>query len=148
MNKADLDNIVDEVLRRLFRNDSELLREGLEWAISHRLAVYFESFFNGWNVDCEYTKMGHNYLTKHDSNGNYKRPDIVIHKRGLTSKEMNLLVLEVKYKNNDGFDFDKLMDFTSEPNSKRLFQYEYGLAISFHPDLRLNWFRNGQEITT
>ena len=93
-------------------------------------------------------KWGHNYLTKNDSNGNYKRPDIVIHKRGLTPKEMNLLVIEVKYKNNDGFDFDKLMDFTSEPNGQRLFQYEYGLAISFHPDLRLNWFKNGQEITT
>ena len=120
-----------KLLGRLYRNDAELLREGLEWAISHRLAVYLESFFNGWNVDCEYTKMGHEFKTKYDSNGNYKRPDIVIHKRGLTSKENNLLVIEVKFRNNDGFDFDKLVEFTSNPMVSRIFQYQYGLAISF-----------------
>lgn len=148
MNKEDLDIILDEVIRRLLRNDSELLREGLEWAISHRLAVYLESFFNGWNVDCEYTKMGHNFKTKHDSNGNYKRPDIIIHKRGLTSKEMNPLVIEIKFKNNDGFDCDKVIEFTSEPYGDRIFQYQYGLVISFHPELQINWFENGHEITS
>jgi hypothetical protein len=147
MNKEDLEIILDEVIRKLYRNDAELLREGLEWAISHRLAVYLESFFNGWNVDCEYTKMGHEFKTKHDSNGNYKRPDIVIHKRGLTSKEKNLLVIEVKFKNNDEFDFNKLMEFTSVPSGARIFQYQYGLAISFQPGLQLNWFENGHEIT-
>jgi hypothetical protein len=147
MNKEDLDIILQEVIRSLYRNDMELLREGLEWAISHRLAVYLESFFNGWNVDCEYTKMGHKFETKHDSNGNYKRPDIVIHKRGLTSKEKNLLVIEVKFRNNDEFDFAKLVEFTSEPYGTRIFQYQYGLAISFQPELQLNWFENGHEIT-
>jgi len=147
MNKEDLDIILDKVIRRLYRYDAELLREGLEWAISHRLAVYLESFFNGWNVDCEYTKMGHEFKTKHDSNGNYKRPDIVIHKRELTSKEKNLLVIEVKFRNNDGFDFAKLIEFTSEPRGARIFQYQFGLAISFQPELQLNWFENGHEIT-
>jgi hypothetical protein len=147
MNKKDLDIILDKVIRTLYQNDAELLREGLEWAISHRLSVHLESFFNGWNVDCEYTKMGHEFETKHDSNGNYKRPDIVIHKRGLTSKEKNLLVIEVKFRNNDGFDFNKLVEFTSEPSGTRIFQYRYGLAISFQPKLQLNWFENGHEIT-
>ena len=91
--------------------------------------------------------MGHEFKTKHDSNGNYKRPDIVIHKRGLTSKEKNLLVIEVKFRNNAGFDFDKLVEFTSEPYDARIFQYQYGLAISFQPELQLNWFENGHEIT-
>jgi len=148
MTKKDLDIIFDEVVRNLYRNDAELLREGLEWAISHRLAVYLESFFAGWNVDCEYTKMGHDFRTKHDSNGKYKRPDIVIHKRGLTAIKQNLLVIEVKFKNNDGFDFDKLVEFTSGPHGDRRFQYQYGLAISFQPALQLNWFKNGQEITS
>jgi len=147
MNKEHLDIILDEIISRLYRNDAELLREGLEWAISHKLAVYLESFFNGWSVDCEYTKMGHEFETKHDSNGNYKRPDIVIHKRGLTSKEKNLLVIEVKFRNNDGFDFAKLMEFTSGPYGARILQYQYGLAISFHPEFQLNWFENGHEIT-
>lgn len=148
MSKEDLENIMREVLNRLYRNDSELLlRKGLEWAISHRLAVYLEPYFDGWNIDCEYTKMGHKYKTKHDSNGKYKRPDIVIHKRGLTSKEKNLLVIEVKYKNNDGYDFDKLEDFTSPPRGKRQFQYQFGLAISFNPNEKLDWFQDGRNIT-
>lgn len=147
MNKEDLEIILDEAVSKLYRNDEALLREGLEWAISHRLAVYLEGNFAGWNIDCEYTKMGHKFTTKHDSNGNYKRPDIVIHKRGLTSKEKNLLVIEVKFENNDGFDFTKLMEFTSGPCNPRIFQYHYGLAISFKPELQLNWFENGREIT-
>lgn len=147
MYKEDLDIVVHESIRRLLRNDIELLREGLEWALSHRLAVYLESFFNGWHIDCEYTKMGHNFETKHDSEGKYKRPDIVIHKRGLISKEDNLLVIEIKFKNNDRLDFGKLRDFTSEPSGDRKFQYQYGLAISFQPNIQFNWFENGQEIT-
>lgn len=148
MKKRDLDIIIDEVIRELFRNDNELLREGLEWAISHRIAVYLEPFFNGWNIDCEYTKMGHNFKTKHDSNGDYTRPDIVIHRRGLESKEMNLLVIELKFENNDGFDFHKLIEFTSEPKGDRIFQYQYGLAISLHPEIQLCWFEDGREVTS
>ena len=91
--------------------------------------------------------MGHNFETKHDSEGKYKRPDIVIHKRGLISKEDNLLVIEIKFKNNDRLDFGKLRDFTSEPSGDRKFQYQYGLAISFQPNIQFNWFENGQEIT-
>jgi hypothetical protein len=147
MNKEDLEIILDEVRRKLYRNDADLLREGLEWAVSHRLAFYLEEYFAGWNIDCEYTKMGHEFKTKHDSNRNYKRPDIVIHKRGLTSKEKNLLAIEVKVKNNDGFDFIKLREFTSEPCNTRIFQYQFGLAISFQPEFQLNWFENGHEIT-
>ncbi len=147
MNKRDLDIILDEAIRKLYRNDAELIREGLEWAISHRLAVYLESFFAGWNVDCEYTKMGYKFTTKYNSNSEYKRPDIIIHKRGLTSKEKNLLVIEIKFKNNGGFDSNKLMDFTSDPAGFRPFQYQYGLAISFQPKLQLIWFKNGHKIT-
>lgn len=147
MSKEDLENIMREVLSRLYRNDNELLRKGVEWAISHRLAVYLEPYFNGWHIDCEYRKMGPEYQTKHNSEGNDRRPDIVIHRRGLTSKENNLLVIEVKYENSDTSDFDKLKDFTSEPNEKRLFQYEFGLAISFHQNEKLDWFQDGRNIT-
>lgn len=144
-----LEIVRDEVIKaikNIYLNDTELLQNGFEWAITHRLAVYLENSFSGWNVDCEYTKMGGDLDIKTDSHGDRKRPDIVIHKRGRVDKEYNLLVIEVKYNNDDGNDDQKLIDFTSEPNGKRLFQYYYGLAVSFNPELRLNWYENGREI--
>ena len=83
------DIIEDEVMKaikHLKMNDVELFQNGFEWSLSHRLAVYLESSFPGWNIDCEYTKMGAAFDTKTDSHGDRKRPDIVIHKSGLLEK--------------------------------------------------------------
>jgi len=44
-----------EALTKVVKNDSYLLEHAInEPTISHRLAVYLESEFPGFNVDCEY----------------------------------------------------------------------------------------------
>jgi hypothetical protein len=48
----------------------------------------------------------------------------------------------------DESDEQKLKDFTSDPNSNRPFQYQYGLKLSFFPTVKLKWFTNGQETET
>jgi len=38
----------------LLARDLLLISQGIsEWAIAHRLALYLELLFPGWNVDCE-----------------------------------------------------------------------------------------------
>lgn len=138
-----MEDILLEAAKKVCINDSELIRNKMEWATAHRLAVYIENSFPGFNVDCEYNKMGSDFDPKHDSYDRHKRPDIVIHRRGRIELEHNLLVIEIKLENDQDDDEQKLVDFTSPPNKKRPFQYQYALKISFLPKLQLKWFENG-----
>lgn len=144
----DIKTEIRKAIKRLQLNDEKILKDGLELAFSHRLAVYLEYAFSGWDVDCEYTREGSRAVSKTNSRGKRKRPDIIIHRRGQLNKDDNLLVIELKFENDDGNDDAKLKDFTSEPNDNRKFQYQYqyGLALSFNPVLMLKWYENGQEI--
>lgn len=142
----DIETEIRKAIKRLQLNDEKILREGLERTFSHRLAVYLEYAFSGWDVDCEYTREGSKDDSKRNSRGKVKRPDIIIHRRGQYNKGDNLLVIELKFKNDDGNDDDKLKDFTSEPRGKRKFQYQYGLALSFNPELVLKWYENGHSL--
>jgi hypothetical protein len=140
MTLDEVNHKIDMAIDMLFARDAQLFdTEVSEWAIAHRIAVYLERYFEGWNVDCEYNRVGLDGATKHNAEGVYKRPDIVVHHRGMTQKEHNLLVIEVKRKNSDE-DYDKLREFTSPPCQNRKFQYQYGLALSFEPNVKKMWF--------
>ncbi|MDL1959622.1 MAG: hypothetical protein LWX01_09465 [Deltaproteobacteria bacterium] len=133
-------------IEKLIENDRELVDNKMEWATAHKLAVYLEEYYPGWNIDCEYNKMGPDFKTKHDSQNQYKRPDIIIHHRGKLEKEHNLLVIEIKMEAGEEDDEAKLCDFTSDPKGDKQFQYQLGLKITFLPEVALKWFENGKEI--
>lgn len=138
-----MEDIILKALEKVRINDSDLIKNKMEWATAHRLAVYLENLFPGFTVDCEYNKMGADFDPKHDSHNRHKRPDIIIHKRGKPEFENNLLVVEIKMKSGQDNDENKLLDFTDVPNANRPFQYQYGLKISFLPTLQLKWFKEG-----
>lgn len=137
---------IEKSIDKLIENDRELIENNMEWATAHKLARYLEDHYPKWNIDCEYNKMGPDFVTKHDSNNQYRRPDIIIHHRGRLEREHNLLVIEVKMEAGNDDDLEKLIDFTSNPSGDRGFQYQFGLKISFHPSLSLNWFSGGREV--
>lgn len=146
LEKKMIESAILSAIGKLKQNDGVLIEKKMEWACAHRMAVYLEASFPSWNIDCEYNKMGKESATKHNSQGEYKRPDIVIHKRERFERKNNLLMIEIKMESDDGSDERKLIDFTSAPNSERPFQYQYGLAIAFLPKLKLKWFQNGCEV--
>ena len=139
---------INRSIEKLMENDRELIDNKMEWATAHRLAVYLEYHYPEWNIDCEYIKMGINFSTKHNSDNQYRRPDIIIHHRGRTEKEHNLLVIEIKMEGGNEDDEAKLIDFTKESNEDRKFQYQLGLKITFLPEPDLKWFENGKVLLT
>lgn len=140
MNHKELIRKVNLSINKFYARDSKLLNiNGSEWSIAHRIAVYLEEYFEGWNIDCEYNRVGLSGATKRNADGTNKRPDIVIHHRGMVEKEHNLLVIEIKVDNSSN-DYNKLRDFTSPPSQYGPFQYRYGLALSFKPRLEKKWF--------
>ena len=127
----------------VYAHDAALFEvEASEWAIAHRLAVYLERMLPEWNVDCEYNRQGLGRIPKTNEYEENIRPDITIHRRGKTAIKHNLQVIELK-KRDDEADWEKVSEMTIPPAGKRMFQYQYGLALSFFPQMEMHWYENG-----
>lgn len=113
-----------EALNTLVRADAEIFLSDInERSISHRLACYLETFFPGWNVDCEYNrnhdnpkrlKIRRRKISSDDTQATTVFPDIIVHRRGT---DENLLVIEMKKttsQESDKYDFGKLQAFKSQ----------------------------------
>ncbi len=106
---------VAKALQKLLEHDAYLLRiDANERTIAHRLAIYIEEQFDGWDVDCEYNRDGLEpkeiAFGSRDDAGHGSRifPDIIVHRRGTGD---NLVVFELKKSSNqesDDRDFEKL----------------------------------------
>ena len=109
---------INKSLERLLLEDTDILEVDInERTITHRLAIYLESFFPEWNVDCEYNRDHYDpkrlnieprNLKSNDIKATTVYPDIIVHKR---KTEDNLLVIEFKKVNNgedEKYDLNKL----------------------------------------
>jgi hypothetical protein len=99
--QAELDKVVG-ALGEFYPREVHLLEKDLgERTLTHRLAVYLESRFAGWDVDCDYNRLGERRLrlpkgsivSTDDELGKSVYPDIVVHRRMIPE---NLLAIEVR----------------------------------------------------
>jgi len=132
---AELNKVIT-ALQELFARENFLLDRDLgERALTHRLAVYIEHQFPGWDVDCDYDRLGERTLrlphgtivSTDDHLAKSIYPDIVVHQRAIPN---NLLAIEVrKAVNHLPIDHDrrKLMALT-DPHL--WFAYWIGLLVT------------------
>ncbi len=99
--QAELDKVV-AALSELYRRDAFLFENDLgERVLAHRLAVHLEKQFSGWDVDCDYDRLGartlrlpHGTIISTDDHlGKSIYPDVVVHQRDIPN---NLLAVEVR----------------------------------------------------
>ena len=110
---AELDRVV-AALRAFYARESFLLEQDFgERTLTHRLAVHVEAQFSGWDVDCDYNRLGQRRMllprgtiaSTDDSLGKSVYPDIVVHQRAIPK---NLLAIEVrKAANHQPLDHDR-----------------------------------------
>ena len=101
----EIDNLIHLVklaVAEFYKRDQSLIEKDLcERCMVHRLAVYLEEIFNGYNVDCEFNKSFYGDVVNNkvlsSINGNYV--DIIVNKRSNNLGE-NLLCFEVKKEKN------------------------------------------------
>lgn len=140
---------VETALKQLSVLDSYLLQNDLnERAITHRFAVYLENHFDGWDVDCEYNRLGdgpgplfseverrlaevsgYEPLTR-DTIGRTVYPDVIVHRRGTRE---NLLAIEVRKSTNPvpgDVDRAKLSGYKDDPD------LDYRFACLVHLEVR------------
>ena len=95
-------NKVITALHEFYAREAFLLeKEAGERALTHRLAVHFEKQFPGWEIDCEYDRLGdrtlrlpHGSIVSTDDHlAKSIYPDIVVHQRAIPN---NLLAVEVR----------------------------------------------------
>jgi len=99
-------NKVVAALREFYAQETWLLEHDLgERTLTHRLAVNLEKQFSGWQVDCEYDRLGERTLrlphgtivSTDDHLAKSIYPDIVVHQRDIPN---NLLAIEVRKASN------------------------------------------------
>ena len=95
-------NKVVAALGEFYAREAFLLEHDVgERALTHRLAVHVEKHFPGWEVDCDYNRLGERTLrlprgaivSTDDHLGKSIYPDIVVHQREIPN---NLLAIEVR----------------------------------------------------
>jgi hypothetical protein len=93
-------------LQEFYAQEAFLLEKDLgERALTHRLAVHLEKQYPGWQVDCDYNRLGERTLrlphgtivSTDDALGKSIFPDIVVHQREIPN---NLLAIEVRKASN------------------------------------------------
>jgi hypothetical protein len=93
-------------LREFYASETFLLERDLgERTLTHRLAVHVERQFSGWEVDCDYDRLGERtmrlphgtVISTDDHLGKSVYPDIVVHQREVPN---NLLTIEVRKASN------------------------------------------------
>ena len=99
--EAELDKVV-RALGEFYARETHLLDKDLgERVLTHRLAVHLEHQFAGWDVDCDYNRLGERRLklpkgaivSTDDDSGKSVFPDIVVHHRAVPE---NLLAIEAR----------------------------------------------------
>lgn len=142
----------DPPLRRALGNllarDSYLLEvDANERTIAARLALYLQSEFPNWHVDCEYNRdgiepkrLGNLELdpSSEDTEARTVFPDIIVHERGTGN---NYLVLELKKTSNTvprNVDFAKLQGYRRQLHYRHAVFVE--IAVGNEPKIeRLEW---------
>jgi len=137
---------VYRAVNKFYARDAILIiNDASEWSISHRVAVYLENEFIGWNVDCEYNRQGQIVNPKVNTDSEIIRPDIILHHRRYTDISHNLLVVEIK-KDDTNADFNKICDYTKLPEGNREFQYQFGLSLIINNKPSYYWFIDGNKV--
>jgi len=99
--QSELSTLVD-ALEAFYAREKFLFDKDLgERALTHRLAVYIERQFAGFDVDCDFNRLGERTLllpkativSTDDTLGKSVFPDIVVHQRDVPN---NLLAIEVR----------------------------------------------------
>jgi len=166
ISRVQLEQVLVSALEKLYKNDHFLISEDVnERSISFKLAGYLQGEMdqieNGWNVDCEYNRIGtskvegefltkrmdlpsRNNVSSEDTKATTVFPDINIHHRGLEGSEHNLMVVEMKKnKPEDQFDFVKLEQYGKSLN------YQWGVYLSLSVDsYELTWWEYGVRVKT
>lgn len=149
--------IIDEVIE-MVKNEVPALQIGAsERSYAHRIAVHMESYFGGWNIDCEYNRRGPRFPKELDGINECEErrttdrilPDIIVHHRtneATPKDDDNLLVIELKNNTDEDVCDRKKLELFTDPDG--YYKYKLGLYINVgNHDFKKTWYKDGVQVT-
>jgi hypothetical protein len=133
--QVELDKVARAV-HDLYAREARLFEQDLgERTLTHRFAVCLEHQFPGWNVDCDYNRLGDrrprlqkaSIVSTDDELGKSIFPDVVVHRPGVPD---HLLAIEIRKQRNHQpleHDLHKLRVLT-DPHL--WFAYQAGICLT------------------
>jgi hypothetical protein len=103
--QTELNKLV-AALQEFYAHEVFLLEKDVgERALTHRFAVHLEKQYPGWDIDCDYNRLGERMLrlphgtivSTDDALGKTIFPDVVVHQRAIPN---NLLAVEIRKASN------------------------------------------------
>lgn len=153
--------LIKRSIRIVIEQDAILLINDVnEPAISHKLAQYIEPRFNDYDVDCEYNRNIENedlrkkiYLldgTDLDvGEGINIIPDIIIHERGINTRNLCALEIKKNTSTNRDIEYDRTKLKACTLNAYNNLNFQLGILIIFTvatpiPDYHIEVYKNGE----
>lgn len=93
---------IEAALNLVYRVDGQLIdSQAHEQAISARIMIHLQHLLPEWDVDVEYNRQGGEQDPKRDVNGDNRRPDIIVHKRGPAGPNLAVISVKCEWNNQD-----------------------------------------------
>ncbi len=155
MDNSTIVKIVNSAISQVQGEKRPLQHGASERSFAHRLAVYMEDSFDGWDVDCEYNRQrmipkelegiaGCEAQKKTDR----IYPDIIVHRR--TNKDEpvrgeNMLVIELKNDDVEDACDKRKLELLTRPDG--YYGYQLGLYINIGDhDFIKTWYKDGAQV--
>jgi hypothetical protein len=89
---------IERALEIFCRTEPELIAdEAHEQTIAARLMLHLQHLLPEWHVDVEFTRQGRDREPKRDEEGNLRKPDIIIHRRGSDGPNLALVLVKCEW---------------------------------------------------
>jgi len=139
MNRVDFENRIKIAISNFLYLHSILLKIDInERSVMHKFAECLMPLFLGWDIDCEYNRIGDksydpkkiNLSPESISSDDEKTvtiyPDIVIHRRGKIGLDNNLAIIELK---KTPTETERNKDINKIKNIKKELEYQIGVFL-------------------
>lgn len=121
----EIKQIVEQALNILYRTERELISDKLhEQTVAARLMHHLQHLLPEWHVDVEFNRQGEKRDPKTDADGTRRRPDIVIHRRGLRGPNLAVILIKCEWNN-----ASREKDARILQNLKRRYGYQFGFLL-------------------
>ena len=137
MTPEEIKKNLSTALDILYRTENDLIIRHLhEQTIVARLMLHLQHLLPDWCVDVEFNRQGEGTGdSKEDTDGRYRKPDLVIHRRGSAGPNLAIITVKAQWNKDDRDEAKRICRNT---------QQRHGYLSAFFVELMSNgWLIEG-----
>lgn len=89
---------IEDAIIKFYERDRTLIDDKVhEQAIAAKIMSYLQQSLPDWDVDVEFNRQGIKRGPKEDAEGNKRKPDIIIHRRGPDGPNLAVILIKCEW---------------------------------------------------